>query len=558
MDLEELQDKLREDFTFFADVIFRTTLQLGPLTELQRDFCRVLQYDENPRLFLSCFRGFGKSYLLALFAIWVLYNDPDEKVVVISASAPRSKDFVRFAKDVIKKTPILKHLIDTSQQNRKHRTSVYSFDIVGSKPSQFASLKAVGITGQVTGARATRVIFDDVEVTMNSTTEQARMKLTEGMKEANALLLPGGKIYIIGTPQSRFSIYNSLDGFKTIKYPIFYPSFSYENLAPYLDKKRQENPGLIHTITETQRFTPDDIEQRREAYGNSLFQLQYMLSTDLSDADRFPLQTKYLYLTDCDAERANLVYEDAGEHQIGNYLHRVYRPADRFSEFYDNAIMAVDPAGRGLDETAAVVLKTLGGRVFIMDSYYSKEGYSEEVMTDLINVAMKNNVDTIVIERNYGGGMFTELMIKYIKEHHAEELGVLDIITKGKKARRLIEVIEPFLTAGKLVADRKWFEREISNPQYNMWQQAMSIDMDNIYSNNDDRIDALGIGLDFLKQQLAVSEQDVKKEYDEKLFQHELESIAHSHSFVKYGISKHTMNQSANYGNALGGRRGRR
>ena len=555
MDIEELQQKMREDFVFFADVIFRTTLQLGPLTELQKDFCRVLQYETHPRLFLSCFRGFGKSYLLALYAIWVLYNDPDEKVVVVSASAPRAKDFVRFAKDVIKKTPVLRHLIDTSVQNRKHRTSVYGFDIVGSKPSQFASLKAVGIGGQVTGARATRVIYDDVEITSNSTTEAARTKLSEAMREANALLLPGGKIYIIGTPQSRFSIYNNLDGFKTLKYPIFFPSFSYENLAPYLDKIRQENPGVIHTITEVQRFTPEDIESRREAYGNSLFQLQYMLSTDLTDAERFPLQTKYLYVTDCDSERANLIYEDAGEMQTGQYLHRVYRPADQFSEFYDNAIMAVDPAGRGLDEAVAVVLKTLGGRVFIMDSYYSRDGYGEETMVEMINVAKKNKVSTIVIERNYGGGMFTELMIKYIKEHHADDIGVLDIITKGKKSRRLIEVIEPFLTAGKLVADRKWFNKEVENPQYNMWQQAMSIDMDNIYSNNDDRVDALGIGLDFLKQQLAVSEQDVKKDYDKRLFQHELDSIIHSNSFVRYGISKHTMNQSFNYGNALRKRR---
>ena len=557
MDKEELEERLHEDFVFFAEMIFKTTLQLGGLTELQKDFCRVLQHDSNPRMFLSCFRGFGKSYLLALFAIWVLYNDPDEKIVVVSASAPRSKDFVRFAKDVIKKNPLLRHLIDTTNQNRKHRTSVYSFDIVGSKPSQFASLKAVGIGGQVTGARATRVIYDDVEVTMNATTEAARTKLSDGMREANALLLPGGKIYVIGTPQSRFSIYNSLDGFVTYKYPIFYPSFSYEDLAPYLDKKRQENPGLIHTITETQRFTPEDIEQRREAYGNSLFQLQYMLSTDLSDSERFPLQTKYLYLTDCDPDRANLMYEDAGEFQTGPYVHRVYRPSDTFSEFYDNAIMAVDPAGKGLDECAAIVMKTLGGRVFIMDSYYSTEGYSEEVMVDLINIAKRNKVSTIVIERNYGGGMFTELMIKYIKEHHADEIGVLDIVTRGKKSRRLIETIEPYLTSRKLVADRKWFTKEIENPQYNIFQQMMSIDMDNIYSSHDDRADALAIGLDFLKQQLAVSEQDVKRDYDQKLLNHELDSIIHSHSFVKHGISKHTMNQSFNYGNALGGKRRR-
>lgn len=556
MDLQKLERCMREDFTVFADVIFRTTLQLGPLTRLQKDFCKVLQYDENPRLFLSCFRGFGKSYLLALFSIWLLFNDPDEKIIVVSASAPRSKDFVRFSKDVIKKTPILRHLIDTTNQNRKHRTSVYSFDIIGSKPSQFASLKAVGIGGQITGARATRVIFDDVEISTNSTTEAARIKLTEGMKEANALLLPGGKIYIIGTPQSRFSIYNDLDGFVTYKYPIFYPSYNYENLAEFLIKERENNPGLINTITEVERFTPQDIEQRREAYGNSLFQLQYMLSTELSDAERFPLQTKFLYLTDCDMDRANLVYEDAGEHMIGNYQHRIYRPVDRFSDFYDTAIMAVDPAGKGLDETAGVVMKTIGGRVFITDSYYTKDGYTEDTMRGIIECAIRNKVSTIVLERNYGSGMATELLIKYIRELGVEGLGCTDIISRGKKSRRIIETIEPFLTSGKLVADRKWFMKEVENPQYNMFQQAMSIDLDNIYSAKDDRIDALAIGLAYLKTQLAISEDQVEKEYKEKLFDHELESIIHSPSFVKYGVSKWTDEHTSNFGNTLN--RGRR
>ncbi len=91
-----------------------------------------------------------------------------------------------------------------------------------------------------------------------------------------------------------------------------------------------------------------------------------------------------------------------------------------------------------------------------------------------------------------------------------------------------------------------------------MWQQAVSIDLDNIYSSHDDRVDALGLGLDFLKQQLAVSEEDVNKEYKQKLFDHELENIIHSHSFVRHGVSKHTINQVGNFGNTLGGRRGRR
>lgn len=549
MELEELQDKLTEDFVLFADVIFKTTLQLGPLTKLQRDFCHTLQYEPHDRLFLSCFRGFGKSYLLSLFAIWKLYKDPDEKIVVVSASSPRSKDFVRFCKDVIKKTPILRHMIDTTQQNRKHRTSVYAFDIVGSKPSQFASLKAVGIGGQMTGARATSVIFDDVEVTNNSFTEQARMKLADGMREANALLLPQGKIYVIGTPQSRFSIYNDLDGFKTIKYPIFYPNYQYEHLAKLLDEERQKDPSLVGTITETQRFTPEDIQSRLEAYGSSLFQLQYQLDTTESDLNKFPLQTRYLHVTPTYKDKFFLKYQHTGNDQHKVYEYKVLTPATEYTAPYDNVIVAVDTCGRGLDELAAIVLATGGGRAFILDSFYAKQGHDEAAFKGIIDLAQRNKASTVVIERNYGGGLYTELMIKYINEY-AAEIGVADVMNKGKKSMRIIQTVEPFLTSGKLVADLEWFRKETNNPQFNLWQQAAMISMEDIFCRHDDRIDALATGLAYLHGLLGISEQQANKEYKEKLFEHELESVIHSHSFVKYGRSKHD-DMGGNFGNAL-------
>ena len=322
---DDLGEKLRGDFILFADVIFKTTLQLGPLTELQKDFCRTLVEEENDRLFLSCFRGFGKSYLLSLFCIWKLWNNPDEKIVVVSATSPRAKDFVRFCREVIRKTPVLSDLIDfdKNKQNKKtKRTSVYSFDVRGAKTSQFPSLKAVGITGQMTGSRATAVVFDDVEITNNSFTEQARMKLSDGMREANALLLPEGKIYIIGTPQSRFSIYNDLEGFKTIKYPIYYPDLNYPNLAPFLRDKRRRNPNLIGRITEHERFTIEDIKSRKEAYGMSLFMLQYQLDTSESDLLRFPLQTKYLCVTECGPQSFNLEYNHVGQEIFKTYEYK--------------------------------------------------------------------------------------------------------------------------------------------------------------------------------------------------------------------------------------------
>ena len=552
MKSEVLEKAFKEDFTLFADVIFRSTLELGPLTKVQRNICGVLQENKDPRLFLSCFRNLGKSYILALFSIWKLYNDPNEKILVISATYPRAKDFVRFCKDVMTKTPILSNMAEV--RGSKNRSSINEFDIVGAKTSQFASLKAVGITGQLTGSRATTVIFDDVEIVSNSQTEASRAKLTDAVREANALLLPKGFIYIIGTPQSRFSIYNDLDGFKTIKYPIYYPHWGYQNLAPYLDKLRQENPELIGEITDPERFTKEDIEARKVSYGASLFQLQYQLDTTLTDADRFPLKTTDCRVTPVDDDRYYIEYQDVGKNDYKQVEYTDLRPTSTYLVKYENKILAVDPCSRGLDEFVAVCMFVGGGRIFIKDAYYRKDGLSNETMRGLIDFANHHGVKNVIAEQNYGGGLWSKLLTKHIMESE-KDLGITveDTFSRGKKADRIIASCEPFLNSGKLVFDTDYFQKELSNPQYNLFQQMQTVEPAHIWSKYDDRVDALSIGLAYLSQNLAISESVVKMKYEEDLFEQELDSIINSPIWVKTGRTKY--NSGSTFGNALQKRR---
>ena len=529
--LTNVEQKLKGDFPLFADIIFKETLQLGGITDLQRDFCETLQKSKADRLFLSCFRGFGKSYLLALFAVWTLYNDPDEKIIVVSASSPRSKDFVRFCKDVILKTPLLEGMISTNRRGQDLRTSIYSFDCVGSKPSQFASLKAVGITGQVTGSRATMVIYDDVEISTNSQTETARFKLAEAMKESNALLLPKGKIMIIGTPQSRFSIYNSMDGFKTFKYPIYYPDpNNYKNLAPFLAKKVKKNKKLLNTITEKERFSEDDINSRHEAYGKSQFQLQYQLDTTLLDELLFPLQARLLRICNVGADKAYTKYKVSEEFQSKGYTFTRAIPSTKNMFPFDQVICSIDTAGKGICENSSTILKTLGGNVFIADSINHKDGFTDETFKEILLKCRKHGVSLIVVESNYSNGLWANLLIKHLKEEKLA-IGVEEIFSKGKKSKRIVASIEPFLTAGKLYADRDWWNREMENPHQNLFQQLESQDPESLTSNQDDRADSLALGLAHLQSNLGVNEERADHMYRTQLLEMELESVIHSQDF---------------------------
>ena len=84
-----------------------------------------------------------------------------------------------------------------------------------------------GFLGQMSGARADEVIADDVEVPNNSYTQPMRDKLSEAVKEFEAILKPNGKITFLGTPQVENSVYLTLEerGYETRIWTARYPEF---------------------------------------------------------------------------------------------------------------------------------------------------------------------------------------------------------------------------------------------------------------------------------------------------------------------------------------------
>ena len=84
--------------------------------------------------------------------------------------------------------PILAHLIPDDDQ----RQSKISFDVKPAAASHAPSVKSVGITGQLAGSRADIIIADDIEVPNNSMTQGQRDKLSEAVKEFDAILKPNG------------------------------------------------------------------------------------------------------------------------------------------------------------------------------------------------------------------------------------------------------------------------------------------------------------------------------------------------------------------------------
>ena len=464
------------DFRNFLYIVWKH-LNLPDPTPIQYDIAYHLQHG-GKRKVLEAFRGVGKSWITSAYVCWCLLINPQERILVVSASSTRSNDFSTFTKRLIYEMDILAHLRPKVDQ----RDSNIAFDVAPADASHAPSVKSVGITGQLTGSRATKIVADDVESANNSATQTQREKLADTIKEFDAVLspVPSAEIIFLGTPQTEESIYNLLEerGYSmriwTARYPKSMAHFdSYGGrLAPIIAEQFMNAPETcVNLPTDPDRFSRVDLAEREASYGRSGFALQFMLDTTLSDMDRYPLKLSDLIILPCDVDQApvKIVWGNRKEEQItdlaslgfsGDKLHKPMYVSDQWGD-YDGTVMAIDPSGRGKDDTGYAVVKSLGGMLFLVDAGGLAGGYDEVTLSKLANIAKLNKVNEIIIEDNFGDGMFTALFKPVLGNIYPCIIDPDGIRQHTQKEKRIIGTLEPVLNQHRLVVDPKILKRDI-------------------------------------------------------------------------------------------------
>lgn len=506
------QDPL-SDFRKFLFVVWKH-LNLPQPTEVQYDIARHLQTGDK-REIIEAFRGVGKSWITSAFVVWNLYMNPQLNILVVSASKNRADDFTTFTLRLIKELPVLAHLIPREDQ----RQSKISFDVGPAHASHAPSVKSVGITGQLAGSRADLLIADDIEVPNNSATQGMRDKLSESVKEFDAILKPDGRIIYLGTPQNQESLYNRLPerGYRVRIWPARYPSeeqlVSYgDKIAPIIRNKLDANPELVSTSTDPARFNDFDLMEREASYGRSGFALQFMLDTRLSDAERYPLKVSDLIIMDVPVNEApeKLVWSSDSQYVIedipnvafnGDHYHKPMFIPENFVE-YAGSVMSIDPSGRGKDETGYAVVKMLNGFLYVRRAGGVTGGYNEEALRKLSVIAKEEGVNEIIIESNFGDGMFTQLLKPILTKIHP--VTVSEVRHNTQKEKRIIDVMEPVMNQHKLVFDKKLIKQDYESTQslppemalrYQLMYQMTRITKERGALVNDDRLDALAMAI---------------------------------------------------------------
>ena len=453
-------------FKVVAELIWNH-LNLPPLTPVQREMCDWLEKGPK-RSQMWAFRGAGKSYLTSAYAVYLLLMNPEEKILVISASKQRADDFVQFTRRIIDEIPLFQHLVP--RRDLRYRDSSVAFDVGCCVPAHSPSVTARGITGQLAGSRASTIILDDVEIPVNSETPAKREKLAEAIKEVDAILLPENKelkvdpkVRVLGTPQSMETIYLQLEerGYIPRIWPVQVPNeetyIGYRgHLAPSIEEMyRAGRPAG----TPTDRFNAEDIGERRVSYGAMGFALQFMLSTALSDAEKYPLKCRDAVFATFTPERVREVYIHSNHPKYlitdidcpGMQGDGFYRPADEVGAWInpDATILCVDPSGRGRDETAFASLSATAGHIFVHRIQGLLGGYEESTLIAIAEEARRVKANLIVVEANYGDGMFSRLLQPVLQRVYP--CAIEEVKHSINKERRIIDTLSPVLEGHRLV-----------------------------------------------------------------------------------------------------------
>lgn len=568
-DINEQQFYLLTDFKVFLTVVWKF-LGLPRPTRTQFEIADFLQYGYTPnietkpekwidRKLITGYRGMAKSFITTAFAVWCLFRNPWQNVLVLSATSSRADAFVKGCKDIIRGLPILAFL-KAKDRKSGQRDKAFEFDVGPAKQGeQSASLKAVGIFGTMTGFRGDVIIADDVETEGTSLTASMRERLSERVKELDNLLKPAKtnplrQIIFLGTPQHQDSLYMKLPkrGFKRRIWTAYYPVEEqrqelWEYLSPNIRQDIESEPndikfsanfglhGKYGAPTDTERFDEEELSAKELSLGAGTFAREYQMDISVSMND-FPLRIADLIVDDLDPFQAcsNYVKNKMAENVLEDL--QVYNPSQIISERfykagskskevfpYDYKILVFDPAGSGTDESAYSVIGTLNGQLYILEiGGFLEPGYERDSINKIIETALKYDVNAIVVETNGVGQSFPTIIQQAMTEKLKEQkikhknIGIEPVFHTTQKERRIIKYLEPNLSMGKIIIAKDAIAEDVENNyknigedeahQYSFLYQLTRMQDKKDCLGHDDRIDCVAMGIEFLDDWVARQE----------------------------------------------------
>ncbi|MBQ7413338.1 MAG: phage terminase large subunit [Alphaproteobacteria bacterium] len=242
-------------------------------------------YRDRESGLLMAFRNSGKSTIVGLFCAWLLLNNPDLRILILSADQGLARKMVHHIKKIIERHPLTRTLVPED----KDEWAAGRFTVRRSGGFRDPSVLACGLMTNITGCRADIIICDDVEVPKTCDTVGKREILRRKLDELNYILTPGGVVLYIGTPHTADTIYDT-------------------GPAGFLSAWRQMKLPLLKsdgTSAWPERFGLEQIDALKKKTGPRQFAAQMMLEPISVFESRLDSSRLKFYQGDLDYREAN-------------------------------------------------------------------------------------------------------------------------------------------------------------------------------------------------------------------------------------------------------------
>ena len=307
----------------------------------------------------------------------------------------------------------------------------------------------------------------------------------------------------------------------------------------------EEDAGLIGVPTDPERFGHDELLKREMSMTRASVQLQYQLNCRLSTLEKYPIRLGDLIVMDLDGKALPevITWASGPEQRIDDLVctglgadRHFHRPM--ITQGWISAdetwrcVMSIDPSGRGADEMAWSVVAELNGNLFLLESGGTTQGYSEEALKLLAMRAKRWNVTQVVVEANFGDGIFSHLLAPVMNRVHP--CGIEEIRVSMQKERRICDVLGPLIQQHRLVVSSDVIRKDYLEAERNVdggHERSLMFQLSRITTergalSKDDRIDALALAVQFWGEAAAQDQQRKASEREFEMWQHQVEMAA--------------------------------
>lgn len=381
------------------------------------------------RLLLMAFRGCGKSTLVGLFCAWCLLRQPATRILVLAADHALATRMVATVRRILQRHPLCADLLPDRQGGD---WAADRFTVARDAVLRDASMLAVGIGGNITGARADLIICDDVEVAGNCDTPAKRTALRERLAETEFVLVPGGTILYVGTPHCTDSLYRP-------------PG---EDGAAFLAGYRRLVVPLLDGAGRSawpERFPVAEVAALRDRVGPLQFRRQMLLEAVAEEAARLDPALLVRYADEPE-------YREANGHGLLSLMGRRILSG---GGFWDPAYGRADGSGDG-SVLAATYADGEGNHYLHRVAWLTHDpGAPVDPATQqcraVARIAKELLLPVVRVETN-GLGRFLPALLRRELAQAGAACAVLEHASRRAKQERILAALDPMLAARRLYA----------------------------------------------------------------------------------------------------------